>query len=94
MPNKQLTHAQCRSKLCIVCFEQRKAMRDISCNVEFIATLKKNVGENFDIENPRLPTGLCDSCRKSYFSKVAVAENKTFTIPQYLQFVVVPPSVD
>ena len=55
-------------------------MRDISCNVEFITILKKNVGENFDIENPRVLNDLCDSCRKSYFSKDAVAKNKTFTV--------------
>ena len=80
--NKQLTHAQSRAKICIVCFEKKKALRDITCNVEIIANLRKNVGQNFDISDPRLPTGLCDSCRKSYFSKDAVAKNKTFTIPQ------------
>ena len=94
MPNKQLTHAQSRAKICIVCFEKKKTLRDISCNVEIIANLKKNVGQNFDISDPRLPTGLCDSCRKSYFSKDAVAKNNTFTIPQYLQFVVVPANID
>ena len=76
MPNMQLTHAQSRAKICIVCFEKKKTIRDISCNTEFIANLKKNVGQNFDINDSRLPTGLCDSCRKSYFSKDAVAKKQ------------------
>ena len=62
---RQLTHAQCRSKICIVCFEKKKTLRDISKgNFEIIANLKRVVGQNFDIENPRVPNGLCDSCRK------------------------------
>ena len=52
------------------------------------------MGPNFDTTNPRMPSGLCDACRKMYFSKKAVAENKQFLIPQYLQFVVAPENVD
>ena len=92
--NYKLTHAQCRAKVCIICFERKKSMRDLRSNADYVANFKKIVGPNFDIENPRIPSGLCDYCRKLYFSKEGIAENKTFTIPQYLQFVVAPANVD
>ena len=87
-----LTHNQCRAKICVVCFEPKpqKSLRNIPGNSNYIEILKSNVGQNFDFTNPRIPTGLCDFCRKRYFSK----EKKTFTIPQYLQFVVVPENLD
>lgn len=33
---------------------------------------------------------VCQGCRLEFFSKKAVLENKTFSIPRYLQFVVAP----
>lgn len=56
--------------------------------------LKANVGQNFDTTNPRIPTSLCSGCRLENFSAKAIAESKSFSIPQYLQFVVVPENVD
>ena len=92
MPNSPLTHTQCRAKLCVVCFEPKKSLRNITTNLEFIKILKTNVGENFDASNPRIPTGLCSSCRNAHFK--SEGENKSFSIPQYLQFVVAPENVD
>ena len=92
MPKYTLTHNQCRAKLCVVCFEPKKALRDVTNNLDFIKILKANVGQNFDISNPRIPTGLCTGCRLAYF--IQKAENRSFSIPQYLQFVVAPENVD
>ena len=96
MPNKTLTHTQCRAKVCVVCFKTHKDkdMRDISGNSDLIQVLKTNLVQNFYVLNPRIPTGLCTVCRKKYFSKKAVTENKKFVIPQYLPFVVAPENVD
>ena len=93
-PMSKLTHTQCRSKLCVVCFEPKKSLRDITGNSNFILVLKNNVGQNFDPSDPRIPSSLCDTCRKENFSQKAISDNKTFSIPQYLQFVVVPDNVD
>ena len=72
----------------------KNSLRNVLENLDFIQVLTKNVGPNFGITNPRIPTGLCDTCRKINFSKKAVADNKNFSIPQYLQFIVAPDNVD
>ena len=96
-PMAKLTHTQCRAKVCIKCFEAKKSLRDVSGNADWIQKFKENIGPNFDISNPRLPTGLCDSCRKMYFTKTKEGqpvEEIKFRIPDYLQFVVAPENVD
>ena len=88
---KKLTHAECRPKVCLICFEVKpqKSIREIANQVEWIQHLKTVVGPNFEISDLRHPTGLCDSCRKNFFSTSAIEEEKEFTIPQYLYKVVV-----
>ena len=85
-----LTHNQCRTKVCVVCFQSKKSMRSILGNSTFTEILKANVGQNFDATNPRIPSGLCSLCRNKYFS----ANKEPFSIPQYLQFVVAPENLD
>ena len=63
-------------------FKEKKYLRSLLNNSNYSEILKANVGQNFDASNPRMPTGLCDFCRKKHFS--------AFSIPQYLQFVVAP----
>ena len=58
----KLTHTQCRAKVCIKCFQAKSSLRDVSGNSDWIEKFKENIGPNFDITNPRLPTGLCDTC--------------------------------
>ena len=72
-PSHTLTHADCRKRACLVCFEPKdaKQLRDLSGQYDFINHIKDVVGGNFDINNPRQPVGLCDGCRKKYFSKAA-----------------------
>ena len=86
-----LTHSQCRAKVCIICFQPNLNSRDVTHKTEWINKFKHYIGPNFDISNPRLPTGLCNSCRLGYFTK---GKDKSFKIPQYLQFVVPPENVD
>ena len=49
----KLSHAQCREKVCIVCFES-KTTRVID-KKEWIDHLKIVVGQNFDINDQRTP---------------------------------------
>ena len=94
--NYKLTHTQCRAKVCIICFEVKNGLRDVANNSDYIKILRQNVGPNFDIKNPRIPTGICNPCREKYFSKSKIGEFKgeIFKIPDYLQFVVAPDNVD
>ena len=92
--HSSLSHAQCREKVCLICFEVKKSSRIIKENQQnYIDRLKAVVGANFDITDQRIPTGLCDSCRKEYFTYASIAADKRFNIPQYLQFVVVPENI-
>ena len=93
MPTPTLTHNQCRARVCIICFEVKKNSRLITDNSEWIEKFKENIGVNFDITNPRLPNGLCNSCRLKYFSKTKAKET-SFKIPDYLHFVVAPENSD
>ena len=68
-PTSKFSHTQCRARVCIICFEVKKGLRDVANNSDYIQILRQNVGPNFDVENPRIPTGICGSCRKKYFSK-------------------------
>ena len=86
MPNAAYTHNQCRARVCIICFEVKKNSRLITDNSEWIEKFKENIGVNFDITNPRLPNGLCTSCRLKYFTKTKAKEpvgEKSFKIPDY-----------
>ena len=96
----KLTHAQCRQKVCLICFEHKSSVRVISEQANFQAWndhLRRVVGKNFDIHDQRQPDAICNNCRLKYFSSKAIEENKTrktFNIPQYLQFVVAPQNKD
>ena len=81
--NSQLTHAQCREKVCLICFESKKSVRIISSSSNFQVWnehIKKIVGPNFDVTDQRQPDSICEVCRKKYFSKKAIAEEKHFDI--------------
>ena len=86
---KNLTHVECRAKVCLVCFEVKKNLRDIAINLDWVQHLKTVVGPNFDIADQRHPSGLCMGCKLKYFSVSAIEDETEFTIPQYLYKVVV-----
>ena len=87
---RKLTHSECRAKVCLVCFEVKKSLRDISGQNIWIGHIKTVIGPNFDIMDKRHPTGLCTKCRFEYFSSSAIEEKKEFTFNyQYLYKVVV-----
>ena len=93
----KLTHAQCRERVCLICFESKKSTRVISSSSNFQAWndhLKTIVGPNFDVNDQRQPDSICETCRLKYFSKKAIEDKKHFVIPQYLQMIVAPQDKD
>ena len=61
--NEKLTHDQCRLKICILCVDKKKGVGPISLKVR--GFIKNHIpGLNFE-NDPRLPNGICDKCRKN-----------------------------
>ena len=59
------THAQNRSKVCILCFEKGSSMKDL--NDKTIVDLKRvrdYFFTNYDHKDMKFPNGLCARCRK------------------------------
>ena len=71
MPNKALTHEECRVKLCILCVKKKPDVRPIS------AAVRAKVVElvpGLDYDDPRLPNGICTNDRKA-LQKAASSKN-------------------
>ena len=83
-PSTKYTHAECRQKVCIICFEakgtQKSRPSDVSQNSNYISHLKKVIGENFDVNDQRQPCGFCPTCRQKYFSPKARESEVSFNI--------------
>ena len=76
-------------KVCLLCFEPKSyPLRDISENPTFVEHLKLIIGANFDVQNQRQPLGLCDSCRKKFFSTAAMEAKVRFVLPPYLYTII------
>ena len=50
--------------------------------------MKEIVGENFVVQNQKQPVGLCETCRKKYFSSASIEAKIKFTLPPYLYTIV------
>lgn len=54
-----MDHFQARHKVCVVCY--KKADRTLSSI--YVGVIRDNILENYSLENPDLPCGICNSCR-------------------------------
>ena len=62
-PTKPLTHLECLSKLCIICFEKVGHLETLSENLSFFLQ-EDNIVENVDANHN--PKSICNSCRTDY----------------------------
>jgi hypothetical protein len=61
MGNPKLNfHSDCRPKVCLFCFRKVKG-RDLRNYPNYLATIKENLIEHYDISDVRFPCGLCDT---------------------------------
>ena len=88
-PKGKLSHKDCQKKVCLICFETKSyKLRDISTIPKYVEHIKEIIGVNFDIQNEKQPVGLCETCRKKYFSVSSMEAKVRFTLPPYLYTVV------
>ena len=59
MPNKAKSHTECRNYVCIICMSKS----DRSLTPFLISRLTKHSPEPLDLNDDRLPHGMCTNCR-------------------------------
>ena len=79
-PSTKANHEESRKKVCCMFGKRLKGIRQLtSSNYENVI---KYVNENVDINDPRFPTGICNTCR--IFSNQHAKEGTSNALPERL----------
>ena len=60
-PSTKADHEMARRKICCACGKRPKEIRQLT-SANYV-NVKKYLNENFDINDPHFPTGICNTCR-------------------------------
>ncbi len=65
MSRHQLSHDECRSRVCVFCWEWAKR----SMNHSEISILKQHVFPAYDPDSVRFPNGICSTCSRNLYRR-------------------------
>ena len=74
------SHEENRKLICLVCFEKKKHLNNISEGSKLISNIRQFFIQDFDPSNESFPYSVCSQCRK-ILSKVQDKENAILPVP-------------
>ena len=80
---KALTHAQNRSKVCLICFQKGSTMRSTE-SPQNLKRISEFFMENYDPYDLKMPNGLCQCCSKKL--ERMETKNSESTLPNPVDF--------
>ena len=83
-------HDECRASLCLLCFSKTKDMRSI--NDAMLETITKYFIEGFDINDIRLPTAICSTCRSIVYEYSKGNFSKSISVYDYSRLTAAAPT--
>ena len=56
-----MDHSEARKKVCVVCYNKASSL----LSFPLVKVVQEFVFKNYSLENPHLPSGICNSCRRT-----------------------------
>ena len=73
-----MNHDQCREKVCIICIG--KASYSHKITPKLIELLKLHARDDFSIDDPAFPCGICNSCHSKIYQKERAPETTVLVV--------------